>query len=372
MKFTGNAIVDAISKLGINSIPDAWYQNLRRQKTNTLNPLAVLVLWDLMYWYKWTEIKDESSGLVVGYKKKFKADLLQRSYSAIANKFGVTKRVAMETIMFLEELGVVKKECRTITVGEQKIGNVLFIALVPEKVAEISEFKTLECNTSYAETEDLLRSDVIAITSEGNTNTIISTDNSTTTSTTPTQHYNSTPADNLCGSEDSTTVSSSSPEPNPFDDTPEDLTDPFADYVSHTASTHSHKANEVQKKKVVTKGSYPNEHYKTVFNTYMTNYKQLIESGRLKPPIPIISLMSVKGTLKKYFDAYGYETILKAVKESVNDDWLIEHGYVFHHIFGERKLVMLINGIKYENKNCESKSAYVQRAKSGLDYDGEW
>lgn len=186
-----------------------------------------------------------------------------------------------------------------------------------------------------------------------------------------TKTYNSTPTDNLCGSEDSTTVSSSSPEPNPFDDTPEDLTDPFADYVSHTASTHSHKANEVQKKKVVTKGSYPNEHYKTVFNTYMTNYKQLIESGRLKPPIPIISLMSVKGTLKKYFDAYGYETILKAVKESVNDDWLIEHGYVFHHIFGERKLVMLINGIKYENKKTVVTNSLVKQSLES-DYDGEW
>lgn len=195
-------------------------------------------------------------------------------------------------------------------------------------------------------------------------NTELPNTNKQTITSESTQHYNSTPTDNLCGSEDSTSVSSSSPEPNPFDDTPEDLTDPFADYVSHTASTHSHKANGVQKKKVVTKGSYPNEHYKTVFNTYMTNYKQLIESGRLKPPIPIISLMSVKGTLKKYFDAYGYETILKAVKESVNDDWLIEHGYVFHHIFGERKLVMLINGIKFEKKNNVVTNSLVRQSLS--------
>ena len=360
MNFTGNAIVDAISKLGINSIPDAWYQNLRRQKTNTLNPLAVLVLWDLMYWYKWTEIKDESSGLVVGYKKKFKADLLQRSYSAIANKFGVTKRVAMETIMFLEELGVVKKECRTITVGEQKIGNVLFIALVPEKIAEISEFKTLECNTSYAETEDLLRSDVIAITSESNTNTIISTDNSTTTSTTPTQHYNSTPTDNLCGSEDSTTVSSSSPEPTPFDEP-----NPFDEPVSQpVASTHSDKPNGEQKPRRSAKGSYPNEYYKTIFDTYMSNYKTLLDTGKLKTPLPKIAIMSIKGTLKRYFDAYGYETILKAVKESVNDDWLIEHGYVFHHIFGERKLLMLINGIKFEKKNNVVTNSLVRQSLS--------
>ena len=103
----------------------------------------------------------------------------------------------------------------------------------------------------------------------------------------------------------------------------------------------------------------------------MSNYKTLLDTGKLKTPLPNIAIMSVKGTLKRCFDAYGYETILKAVKESVNDDWLSEHGYVFHHIFGERKLVMLINGIKYETKKTVVTNSLVKQSLES-DYDGEW
>ena len=151
-------------------------------------------------------------------------------------------------------------------------------------------------------------------------------------------------------------------------------TSPFDDPSEQVATQHSAKPNEEQKKsRSSAKSSFPNEYYKTVFDAYITNYKTLMSTGRLRTPLPKIAIMSVKGTLKKYFTAYGYETILKAVKESVNDDWLVEHGYVFHHIFGERKLLMLINGIKFENKANESKSAYVQRVKSGnINYNEEW
>ena len=174
-------------------------------------------------------------------------------------------------------------------------------------------------------------------------------------------HSEPTPFDDdTLGSEDSLSVSSSSP--SPFDDEP--VSQPVA-------STHSDKPNEEQKPRRSAKGSYPNEYYKTVRNTYMSNYKTLLDTGKLKTPLPNIAIMSVKGTLKKYFDAYGYETILKAVKESVNDDWLIEHGYVFHHIFGERKLLMLINGIKYENKKTVVTNSLVKQSLES-DYDGEW
>lgn len=177
----------------------------------------------------------------------------------------------------------------------------------------------------------------------------------------------STPTDTLCGSERSTDVSPSSPEPTPFDET-----SPFDDPSEQVATQHSAKPNEEQKKsRSSAKSSFPNEYYKTVFDAYITNYKTLMSTGRLRTPLPKIAIMSIKGTLKKYFTAYGYETILKAVKESVNDDWLVEHGYVFHHIFGERKLLMLINGIKYETKKTVVTNSLVKQSLES-DYDGEW
>ena len=137
MSISGNAIVDEISNMRINSIPEAWYKTVRQGKQP--NALAILILWDLLYWYKWTEIRDESSGLVIGYKKKFKADLLQRSYDSIAEKFGITKSHATTTIKFLEELGVLKRVFRTVTVGDVKCGNVLFIELIPKAIKAISD-----------------------------------------------------------------------------------------------------------------------------------------------------------------------------------------------------------------------------------------
>lgn len=346
---TGNAIVDKISKLGINSIPDAWYQNLRRPKSNTLNSLAVLVLWDLLYWYKWTEVKNETSGLVIGYKKKFKADLLQRSYSAIANKFGVTKRAAMETVMFLEEIGVVRKECRTITVGDQKLGNVLFIALVPEKIAEISEFKTLECNTSYTETEDLLHSDVIAVTSECKTNTNNSTTTSTTNSTNPSEP---TPFDE--------------PTPNPFDE------DRGSSQPSQVASSPlSAKPKRKTKKSSENSNSYPRDYYNNVVSVYNQNYQKLLDAGKVKAPLPKIVFSSISKKLKQAFDDYGYESVLEGVKRSVDDEWLIQQGYPFFYIFGPQKLSMLINNQSFQNNTATSKKGIAQSLKNNNDYE-EW
>lgn len=133
---SGSRIVDEISQMGISSIPETWYRNIRRG--NAPHGLAILVLWDLLYWYKWSEIRDEGAGLVTGYKKKFRSDLLQRSYTAIAEKFGFSKRQATEIIIFLEKLGVLRRVFRTLKTQDLTVGNVLFIELVPSRIRDIS------------------------------------------------------------------------------------------------------------------------------------------------------------------------------------------------------------------------------------------
>lgn len=134
---TGNKIVDEISALHINSIPETWYYTIKRN--NQPHAMAILVLWDLVYWYKWTEVRDEASGLVIGYKKKFKADLLQRSYEAISNKFGISKRQATDVIVFLEKMGAVKRVFRNIRVANTTLSNVLFIELVPSVIKKLCD-----------------------------------------------------------------------------------------------------------------------------------------------------------------------------------------------------------------------------------------
>ena len=149
---SGSPIVDEISKLHINSIPEAWYKNIRHKKSP--HAMAILILWDLLYWYKWTEVRDETSGNVIGFKKKFKADLLQRSYTGIAEKFGISKNTAQDIIYFLEQVGVLVRRFRTITIGDTKMGNVLFIELIPQKIKEISEFTTDDFSSDDGKVSD--------------------------------------------------------------------------------------------------------------------------------------------------------------------------------------------------------------------------
>lgn len=134
---TGNKIVDEISEMNLNSIPEMWYLNIR--KGTTPNAMAILMLWDFVYWYKWTEVRDEESGMLIGHKKKFAdKDWLQRSHDQIGKKFGISKKVVRENLDFLEELGLIKKHCKGLHTNMGVIPNVLYIELCPEAIKKFS------------------------------------------------------------------------------------------------------------------------------------------------------------------------------------------------------------------------------------------
>lgn len=185
---TGNKIVDEISVLHINSIPETWYHTIKRN--NQPHAMAILILWDLVYWYKWTEVRDEVSGLVIGYKKKFKADLLQRSYEAISNKFGISKRQATDIIVFLEKLGAVKRVFRNIKVANTTLSNVLFIELVPNVIKELCNADLGEVSRNSGRGSHVDSGEGLSKISE--TYTITSTTN-TTTNTNSSTSLNSKP-----------------------------------------------------------------------------------------------------------------------------------------------------------------------------------
>lgn len=127
---TGNAIVDENAKLNIsgNIIPQIWYRTIVRDSGKP-NLTAIIILADIVYWYKPTELRDENTGQVVAVKKKFKADLLQRSYQQISEQFGISKKEATNAIIFLEKLGVVKRIFRTVNINGLVVNNVLYLEL---------------------------------------------------------------------------------------------------------------------------------------------------------------------------------------------------------------------------------------------------
>lgn len=139
MEGSGNRIVDAVGHISItgNVIPQVWYKTITHASGKPYL-IAIVILADIVYWYRPAEVRDERSGQVVAYRKRFKADLLQRSYADLSEQFGITKREATNAIVALEKLGVVKRHLRTIEVQGQKLPNVLFLELIPEALSRIT------------------------------------------------------------------------------------------------------------------------------------------------------------------------------------------------------------------------------------------
>ena len=136
---TGNELVDKIGEIAItgNIIPQMWYETLKKDDGKPYFQ-AIVILADIVYWYKPVEVRDEKTGRVVGYKKKFSADLLQRTYDSIAEQFGLSKNETVNAIKFLEKKGAIYRELRTVECGDIRCGNVLFLGINPEKIQELT------------------------------------------------------------------------------------------------------------------------------------------------------------------------------------------------------------------------------------------
>lgn len=134
-----NELVAQVGKLNFsgNIIPQKWFEHLRKDSGKP-DALAAIILSEIVYWYRPIEVRDEATGAIIGRQKKFKADLLQRSYDSFADQFGFTKNQVKSAFQTLKNVGVVCTHRRVVEVGGTKFGNVLFIELVPPVLAKIT------------------------------------------------------------------------------------------------------------------------------------------------------------------------------------------------------------------------------------------
>lgn len=146
---SGSVAVDKMSRLQIsgNIIPVTWYKTIRKE-TGKPNLNAIIILADVVYWYRPSEIRDELTGQLVGLKKKFHSDILQRSYQQIAEQFGISKRDATNAVIELEKMGVIRRVFRTLEIGGQLVPNVLFLDLDVEILEQLTYPEQVEgCET---------------------------------------------------------------------------------------------------------------------------------------------------------------------------------------------------------------------------------
>ena len=139
---TGIPACDALREIAItgNIIPHIWYKVFVKRDLKTPKPhlLAINLLADIVYWYRPVEVRDEYTGAVIGYRKKFSSDMLQRNYAQIAELFGCSEGQAKDAVIFLEQMGVIRREFRTIEIGGVNHNNMLFIDLCVDRLRELT------------------------------------------------------------------------------------------------------------------------------------------------------------------------------------------------------------------------------------------
>ncbi len=137
---SGNPAVDQVGRMSIvgNIVPASWFKTVL---TDSGKPhyLAIMILSDIVYWYRPTEIRDERTGQLLGWKKKFHNDMLQRNYEEYAKLMGESERTIIRAIAQLEQLGVVIRHRRDLTLkGGMTVRNVLFLELIPERLYQLT------------------------------------------------------------------------------------------------------------------------------------------------------------------------------------------------------------------------------------------
>lgn len=136
---TGVETVDRMGQINFsgNVIPVRWFKAILRDNGKPYL-LAICILSELCFWYRPKEVRDERSGFVTGYKKRFRGDLLQKDYKQLGEFFGESKNSVKAAMDKLEELKLIRRVWRNITVKGLNFTNVLYIDINPDRIQEIT------------------------------------------------------------------------------------------------------------------------------------------------------------------------------------------------------------------------------------------
>lgn len=122
-----------------NIIPPTWFDHIKYPNGKPhLN--AIVVLSEIVYWYRPMTVKDPVSLKVKEYRKKFKGEYLQLNRKELSEKFGITPKQATDALKKLEECEVIKKHLlkSLMTDSGKKLGNVPYVELVPSTLRNIT------------------------------------------------------------------------------------------------------------------------------------------------------------------------------------------------------------------------------------------
>ena len=160
---SGNEIVDAMGSINIsgNIILAIWYKTITKENGKPYL-LAIVILADIVYWYRPSEVRDQGTGHILGWKKKFSEDILRQSYQYYADLFGESKKTVKTAMDKLEQLQVIRREFRTVSYGDGLVcNNVMYVELKPDMLYRLTFPEEIPAmngeNNSYADVSDVKR-----------------------------------------------------------------------------------------------------------------------------------------------------------------------------------------------------------------------
>lgn len=122
---------------GFRIIPKTWDQAILLNGKKDNNAIALLA--EIVSWYRSKIEENESTGELIGYSKKFKADMFQCSMLDLAYRVGITKNQTIPAIHRLEKAGLIIRDLRNLTLKNgSKVNNVQFLAPVSSTVRAIT------------------------------------------------------------------------------------------------------------------------------------------------------------------------------------------------------------------------------------------
>lgn len=145
---TGNSACDKLAKMSFegNVTPANWFHTIidNRGKPHLA---AITLLADIVYWYRPILVRDELTGRITGYRKKFQADLLQKSYNDLSKSFGMSRSQIRRALDFLEDLGVIDRVFHNVEIMGQLVSNVMYIDLKADRLAELT-YPIIDANSN--------------------------------------------------------------------------------------------------------------------------------------------------------------------------------------------------------------------------------
>lgn len=143
--------VRAIDRLNIsgNIVPHSFYHHLtyttrhKKKDVPIKRPYleAILILSDILYWHRPTVVRDPRTNRITGYRKKFDADIMRRSYKEISDWLGISRKQAKEAMDYLEESGYIERKFPTLYYrGGRPLTNVMHIIPLVHNIEKVMTF----------------------------------------------------------------------------------------------------------------------------------------------------------------------------------------------------------------------------------------